>query len=97
MVRYIKAGKEQLEELDRERAKSAKVFSPREEAVLNVITVIKKLETARVARRIAERQRDAVLGKTLEELDAEHAAWMRQLKGEPEPETPEQQEERLKK
>jgi hypothetical protein len=97
MVRYIKAGKEQLEELDRERAKSAKVFSPREEAVLNVITVVKKLETARVARRIAERQRDAVLGKTLEELDAEHAAWLRQLKGEPEPETPEQQEERLKK
>lgn len=96
IVRYINAGKEQLEELERERTKSVKVFSPREEAVLNVITLIKKLEASRVAKRIAERQRAAVLGKTLEELDAEHAEWLRKLKGEPEPETPEQMEERLK-
>jgi hypothetical protein len=97
IVRYVEAGKEQLEILDQERKKTAKVFSPREEAVLNVVTVIKKLEAARVAQKIAERQRDAVLGKTLEELETEHAAWLRKLKGEPEPETPEQIEERIKK
>ncbi|MDR0703665.1 MAG: hypothetical protein LBF88_01615 [Planctomycetaceae bacterium] len=96
MARYLHAGKEQLEALDREREKSVKVFSPREEAVLDAITVIKKLETSRVAQRIAERQRAAVVGKTLEELESEHAEWLRKLKGEPEPETPEQIEERLK-
>jgi hypothetical protein len=96
MVRYINAGKEQLEALDREREKSVKVFSPREEAVLNVITLIKKFEVSRIAQKIAERQRATVLGKTLEELEAEHAEWLRKLKGEPEPETPEQMEERLK-
>jgi hypothetical protein len=96
IVRYVAAGKEQLEILDREREKSAKVFSPREEAVLGAITLIKKFEAARVALKIAERQREAVLGKTSEELEAEHAAWLRKLKGEPEPETPEQLEERLK-
>jgi hypothetical protein len=96
IVRYTIAAKEQLEELDRERAKPRKVFSPREEAVLNVITLIKKYEAARVAQKIADRQRAAVLGKTMEELEAEHAAWLRKLKGEPEPETPEQTEERLK-
>lgn len=96
IARYIEAGKQQLEALDQERAKTAKVFSPREEAVLNVITTIKKFEAARVAQKIAERQREAVLSKTAEELEAEHAEWLRKLKGEPEPETPEQQEERLK-
>ncbi|MDR1964077.1 MAG: hypothetical protein LBQ50_09895 [Planctomycetaceae bacterium] len=101
IVRYIEAGREQLEARDRERANSAKVFSPREEAVLDAVALIKKFEAARVAQKIAERQRAAVLGKTKEELEAEHAAWLRKLKGEPEPvvaepETPEQMEERLK-
>jgi hypothetical protein len=96
IVRYIEAGKEQLEVLDKEREKTAKVFSPREEAVLNAITLIKKFEAARVAQKIAERQRNTVLGKTQEELEKEHAAWLRRCKGEPEPETPEQIEERLK-
>jgi uncharacterized protein YoxC len=97
IVRYIEAGKEQLELVDQERKKSAKIFSPREEAVLNAITLIKKLEAARVAQKIAERQRETVLGKTLEELESEHTAWLRKLKGEPEPETQEQIQERLKK
>jgi hypothetical protein len=96
IVRYLAAGKEQLEQVTENRKKSNKEFFPREEAILNAVTLIKKLEVTRVAQKIAERQREAVLGKTLEELETEHAAWLRKLKGEPEPKTPEQIEEEQK-
>jgi hypothetical protein len=95
MVRYIGTAQERLEALDRLRARQSKVFLPREEALLDVLTSIKKYEVARLARKIAEQQRESVAGKTLEELKAEHEARLRKLKGEPEPETPEQTQERL--
>ena len=71
IVRYIGAAEKQLDEADRLKERRKKVYSPREEIVLNVATEIKKYEAPRVARKIAERQRLAVFGKTLEELDAE--------------------------
>jgi hypothetical protein len=88
---------EKLEALDRQRATPVKIFSPREETVLDVITLIKKQEAIRVARRIAERQRSFVLGRPMEELEAEYAKWLRQLKGEPEPETEEEMKARLER
>jgi hypothetical protein len=72
-----------LEVLDRQRAISPRVYSAREEAVLDVLTLIKKREPLRVARRIAERQRAYILGHSMEELEADYAEWMRQLRGDP--------------
>ena len=83
IVRYVDSAGEKLEALDRERIKPARIYSPREETVLDVITLIKKQEALRVAQRIADRQRAYVLSKTMEELEAEHAEWLRQLRGDP--------------
>ena len=74
---------EKLDALDQERIKPRKIYSPREETVLDVITLIKKQEALRVATRIANRQRAYVLGKPIEELEAEYKEWLRELKGEP--------------
>ena len=92
IVHSVDSAAEKLEALDRQRAVPPKIYSPRDEAVLDVITVIKKQEAVRVAKRIADRQRAYVFGKTMEELEAEYAEWLRELKGEPPPET---EEERL--
>ena len=92
IVASVDAATERLEALDIQRAKKPKIYSAREETVLDVITIIKKQEPIRVARHIAERQRAYVATHSLEELEAEYAAWLRRLKGEPEPET---EEERL--
>jgi sulfur carrier protein ThiS len=86
---------EKLDALDQARAVPPKIYSPREETVLDVITLIKKQEAIRVARHIANRQRAYVLGRTMEELEAEHAEWLRRIKGEPEPETEEERLARL--
>ena len=83
IVRYVDSAGEKLDALDRDRTKPMRIYSPREETVLDVITLIKKQEALRVARRIADRQRAYVLGKTMEELEAEHAEWLRQLRGDP--------------
>ena len=71
IVRYIEAGEKNLAEVDKLKERRKKVFSPKEELVLNVATEIKKHEAPRIAQKIAERQRLAVQGKTIEELDAE--------------------------
>ena len=92
IVESIDSAAERLEALDVQRAKKPKIYSAREETVLDVITLIKKQEPLRVARHIAERQRAYILSHSMEELEAEYAAWLRRLKGEPEPET---EEERL--
>jgi len=71
IVRYVDAAEKRLEENDRLAERRKKVYSPREEIVLNVLTEIKKNEAPRIAQSIAERQRQTVQGKTLEELEAE--------------------------
>ena len=83
IVRSVEAAGEKLDELERQRIKPRKIYSAREESVLDVITLIKKQEPLRVARRIADRQRNYVFSKSLEELEAEYAEWMRQLRGDP--------------
>jgi hypothetical protein len=83
---------EKLTALDRQRAVSTKIYSPREEAVLDVLTLVKKQEPLRVARRIALRQKKYILDNSLEALEAEYAEWLRNLRGDPPPET---EEERL--
>ncbi|MDR2345611.1 MAG: hypothetical protein LBE18_06060 [Planctomycetaceae bacterium] len=96
IVRSINAAKERLEEIDKERAKTKVEFSPRDEVVLDAITMVKKYETVRLAQAIAEKQRENIIGKTKEQLKEEEAKKMRQMKGEPEPhiETPEEKAER---
>jgi hypothetical protein len=93
IVESIDTAAERLEALDLQRGKKPKIYSAREETVLDVITLIKKQEPLRVARHIAKRQQAYILSHSMEELEAEYAAWLRRLKGEPEPET---EEERLK-
>lgn len=99
IARSIEAAKTGLEELDRLRSKTSKEFSRKEEVVLRILKQIKKLEAARVARIIAEKQRNTVIGKTVEELEAEREQRIRKLKGLPEPivETPEEKAEREKR
>jgi hypothetical protein len=92
IVESIDTAAERLEALDILRAKKPKIYSAREETVLDVITLIKKQEPVRVARHIAKRQQAYILAHSMEELEAEYAEWLRRLKGEPEPET---EEERL--
>jgi len=92
IVESIDTAAEKLEALDRRRAGKPRIYSAREETILDVLTLIKKQEPLRVARHISERQRAYIFRHSLEELEAEYAAWLRRLKGEPEPET---EEERL--
>jgi len=95
VVHCIDAAGERLEELDRERAKPLKIYSAREEAVLDVITFIKKEEPVRVARMIAARQLAYIFSKPMEELEFEYSEWLRNLKGLPPPETEEEMMARL--
>ena len=99
IARSIEAAKDRLEEQARLKEMRSKMFSPREELILDILTLVKKYEAARVAKKIADRQRKSIRGKTLEQLEAEREARIRQLKGEPEPivETPEEREERLQR
>ena len=71
IVRCVDAAEKRLDEIDRLRETRKKVFSPREENVLNILEEIKKYEATRLTQKIAERQRQSVEGKTIEELDAE--------------------------
>ncbi|MGL4593561.1 MAG: hypothetical protein ACRCUY_02390 [Thermoguttaceae bacterium] len=80
IVRCTESAEDRLSELDRLRHKQKKVYSPREEVVLNVLETIKRLEVARVATFVAEKQRSFVLNKTLEDLEAEKQARIQQLK-----------------
>ena len=82
----IDSAGDKLDELDRLRASPRKIYSPREETLLDVITLIKKEEPLRVARRIADRQRAYILGHSMEFLEAEYAEWLRELRGDPTPE-----------
>ena len=95
IVRYVDAAQKRLEEADRLTERRKKVYSPREEIILNVATEIKKYEAPRVAQKIAERQRQIVEGKTIEELDAERQqrleAFQAELDGPPP--TPEELEQ----
>jgi hypothetical protein len=90
IVHCIDAAEEKLDELARQRAKPLKIYSPREESVLDIITLIKKQEPIRVARMIAARQRNHVFGKTIEELEFEYSEWLRELRGDPPPPTEEE-------
>ena len=82
IVRYVGAAEKQLEENDRLVERRKKVYSPREEIVLNVLSEIKKNEARRIAQAIAERQRQVVEGKTLEELDAERKQRLESIQAE---------------
>ncbi len=99
MARSLNAAQGKLEEEDRAKERRAKIFAPKEEILLNIISDVKKSEAVRVAQRIAERQRKTVLGKTLEELQEERERKVREILGIPEPhdETPEEMEVRLQK
>ncbi|MDR0871097.1 MAG: hypothetical protein LBN39_09940 [Planctomycetaceae bacterium] len=96
IVRGVNAAKDKLTELDRHREKRAKIFAPKEEMVLDALMLVKKYEAARVAKKIAEQQRAAVAGKTVEELEAQRERQVRVMKGEPD-ESLEEREARLKK
>ena len=91
IVRCVDSADEKLEALDRKRAALPKIYSAREEAVLDMLTLIKKQEPIRVARHIAQRQRAYILSTPMEQLEAEYAEWLRQLRGDP------TEEERLAK
>ena len=90
IVHCVDSAKDKLEELARMRAKAPKIYLPREESVLDVITIIKKLEPLRVARRIATRQKNYIYGKTMQELEFEYSEWLRELRGDPPPPTEEE-------
>ncbi|MDR0327558.1 MAG: hypothetical protein LBI05_04600 [Planctomycetaceae bacterium] len=79
----IESAGEKLEALERQRTAPPKIYSVREEAVLDILSLIKKQEPLRVARRIALRQRAYVLSHTMEELEAEYKEWLRILRGDP--------------
>ena len=91
IVRCVDSAGEKLDELDRKRATPVKIYSPREETILDVITLIKKQEPYRVAKHIADRQRAYILNNPMEVLEAEYAEWLRNLRGDP------TEEERLAK
>jgi len=95
IVHCVDSAGEKMDALDRERAKPVKIYSPREETVLDVITLIKKQEPIRVAKHIANRQKAYILTHSLEELEAEYAEWLRNLRGDPPPETEEEMMARL--
>ena len=97
IVKSVDSAGEKLDAIDLERKIPSKIYSPREETVLDVITLIKKEESLRVARRIADRQKIYILTHSKEELEAEYAEWLRELRGDPPPETEEQKMERLAK
>ncbi len=99
IARGLEAAQEKLEEEERAREQRKRVIMPKQEAILGVLTEIKKHEAIRVAQKIAERQREMVLGKTLEELQAEREKNVRQILGIPEPheETPEEKEKRIQR
>jgi len=78
----IEAARQRLLKLDENRIKAARPSSPNEEAVLNVMTNIKQMEAARIARSISEHQRQLVLGKTPEQLEQERKERIEQLKAE---------------
>ena len=90
IVRYVDSAGEKLEELDRLRAKKPKIYTPREESMLDAITIIKKQEPLRLARMIAARQKAYILGKSMEELEFEYSEWLRELRGDPPPPTEEE-------
>jgi len=83
IVKYVDSAGEKIDALDRERANPRKIYSPREETILDVITLIKKQEPLRVARHIADRQRTYILSNPIEFLEFEYAEWLRQLRGDP--------------
>ena len=83
IVHYIAAAGEKIDAIDRKRALPRKMYSPREEMLLDVISLIKKQEPIRVARRIANRQRAYILGNPMEVLEAEYKEWLRELRGDP--------------
>jgi sulfur carrier protein ThiS len=83
IVRCVDSAGEKLEALDRKRAIAPKIYSPREETILDVITLIKKEEPARVAKHIAARQLAYILNNPMEVLEAEYAEWLRNLRGDP--------------
>jgi hypothetical protein len=95
IVIYVDSAGEKLDALDRERAKPPKIYSAREETVLDVITSVKKREPIRLAKLIANQQRAYFFNHTLAELEAEYAEWLRIVKGEPPPETEEEMMARL--
>ena len=95
IANYVDSAGDKLDALDRERAKPPRIYSAREETVLDVITLIKKQEPLRLARYIADRQRAHFFTHTPEELEAEYAEWMRILRGDPPPETEEEMMARL--
>ena len=95
IVRCVDTAGAKLAVLDRLRAQPPKIFSPREESVLDVITLIKKQEPLRVARMIAARQKGSVFGKTIDEIEFEYSEWLREMRGDPPPETEEEMLARL--
>ena len=95
IVQCVESAGERMDALDRERARPTKVFLPREETILDVIALIKKLEPVRLAKHIANRQKAYIATHSLEELEAEYAEWMRNLRGDPPPETEEEMMARL--
>jgi hypothetical protein len=97
IVRYAESADEKLQILDLERSRPPRIFSPREETVFDVMLLIKRYEAVRVAKRIAQRQRTGVLSKTMEELEAEYAEWLRVMRGDPPPETEEEAAARMVK
>ena len=94
IVRCIEAAKEKLIEQDRKRTLPSKIFMPREEVVLNIMTLVKKFEAIQVAMRIAERQKRVVAGKTLEEIQAERNADIQKVRDDIEAENTETPEEK---
>ena len=95
IVRCVDSAGEKIDALKRERVKPSKIYLPREEMILDVITLIKKQEPVRLAKHIANQQKAYVVAHSLEELEAEYAEWLRMLRGDPPPETPEEMMARL--
>jgi hypothetical protein len=83
IVNYVGSAGEKLDTIDLLRKVPKRTYSPREETVLDVITLIKKQEPLRVAKHIADRQRAYIFSHSLAELEAEYKEWLRILKGEP--------------
>jgi hypothetical protein len=95
IVRSIDAAGIKLDELDQKRKKPPRVYSAREETILDALVRIKRQEPYRVARHISSRQKAYFLTHSLEDLQAEYAEWMRNLRGDPPPETEEEMKARL--
>jgi len=81
---YVDSAEKKLKALDQERtALPKRIYSARDEVMLDIISLVKKEAPLRLARRLANWQKTYILTRTTEQLEAAHKEWLRLLRGDP--------------